>query len=154
MIWRRKTQLLRKFLTDVRMNQPWKVILAFAGVFVAGAICGGPLADWARKWHHQNRPPFAERTMRRFERELHLTPEQKEKIAPILRRAQTDWKQFRQENFRNLTGVLERMHVELSAELDATQRQKLEGISQELRARAEQFRGRPDVSPKGSPKAR
>ena len=26
------------------MSQPWKVILAFAGVFLAGAIAGGPLA--------------------------------------------------------------------------------------------------------------
>jgi len=139
------------------MNQPWKVIVAFLGVFLAGLICGGPLAGWLRERHHENRPPFAERTMRRFERELNLTEVQKERIEPILLRAQNDWREFRQQNVRNLTGVVERMHVELSAELNPEQRVKLEDIRKEFRARAEQFRGRvgnrdrPHDRPKSAP---
>ena len=124
------------------MNQPWKVILAFGGVFLAGVICGGPLLDWIGERADAKRPPFAERTMRRFENELNLTEVQKEKIEPILLRTQTEWRQFRQENVRNLMGVIDRMHLDVAAELTPEQRVKLEAISNEFRARAERFRGR------------
>jgi hypothetical protein len=124
------------------MNQPWKVVLAFVAVFVAGLICGGPLLNWAKERLQENRPPFAERTMRRFEKELELTEAQKERITPILQRTQTDWRQFRQDNMRNLVGVIDRMHVDVAAELNPDQRGKLEVISNEFRKRAERFRGR------------
>jgi hypothetical protein len=124
------------------MNQPWKVVLAFVAVFVAGLICGGPLLNWVKERHHEKRPPFAERTMRRFVKELELTEAQKERIAPILQRTQTDWRQFRQENMRNLIGVIDRMHADVAAELNPEQRSKLEVISNEFRKRAERFRGR------------
>lgn len=124
------------------MNQPWKVVLAFAAVFVAGLICGGPLLNWAKERRQESRPPFAERTMQRFEKELELTEAQKERIAPILQRTQTDWRQFRQDNMRNLVGVIDRMHADVAAELDPEQRGKLEVISNEFRKRAERFRGR------------
>ena len=124
------------------MNQPWKVILAFLAVFVAGMICGGPLLGWVVQRREANRPPFAERTMRRFEKDLHLTQAQKEKIEPILLRTQKDWRQFRQDNMRNLTSVIDRMHLEISAELTPEQRNRLEAISAEIRARAERFRSR------------
>ena len=124
------------------MNAQWKVILAFSGVFVAGVVCGGPLLDQVRARMEANRPPFAERTMKRFEKEFNLTAEQKQRIEPILLRAQKDWRQFRQDNMRNLTGVIDRMHVELAAELTPDQRGRVEEISNEFRARAERYRGR------------
>src|SRR4051812_38380816 len=124
------------------MNQPWKVILAFVGVFVAGAICGGPLAGWVIARAQDNRPAFADRTMHRFEKELVLTEAQKEKVFPILTRAQKDWRQLRQDNVRNMMVVIDRMHEELSAELTPEQRVKLEVMRKEFRARAERFRGR------------
>lgn len=124
------------------MNQPWKVILAFVGVFVAGMICGGPLIGWIKAKAEEKRPPFAERTMHRFEHELNLTDTQKERIEPILQRAQADWRRFRQDNMRNLTGVIDRMHAEIASELAPDQRVKLEVISNEFRKRAERFRGR------------
>jgi hypothetical protein len=124
------------------MNQPWKVVLAFSGVFVAGMICGGPLLGTVRERLHERRPPFAERTMRRFEKEFNLTEAQKKSIEPILLRAQKDWRQFRQENMRSLTGVIDRMHAELAAELNPEQRGRLAEITKEFHAQAERFRGR------------
>lgn len=124
------------------MNQPWKVVLAFVAVFVAGLVCGGPLLTRVKERQQESRPPFAERTMQRFEKELQLTEAQKERIAPILQRTQTDWRQFRQDNMRNLTGVIDRMHADIAAELNPEQRGKLEEISNEFRQRAERFRGR------------
>jgi len=124
------------------MNQPWKVVLSFTAIFIAGMMCGGPVLEWVRERLRENRPPFAERTMQRFVKEFNLTEEQKQKIEPILLRTQRDWRQYRQDNVRNLVGVIDRMHVDVAAELTPEQRGRLTEISNEFRARAESFRGR------------
>lgn len=124
------------------MSQRWKVILAFAGVFAAGVVCGEPLSAWYSRYEARHRPPFAERTMKRYERELHLTPAQREKVGPVLVRWQDEWRRLRQENVRAMTTLIDRMHAEVGAELTAEQREKLELMRQELRARAERLRGR------------
>lgn len=124
------------------MKQSWKVFFAFGGVFIAGMICGGPVAGWLRNRQEQNRPPFAERTMKRFEHELQLTAPQKEKIYPILLNAQKEWRQLRQDNVNNMTVLLDRMHEQLVAELNPEQRGRMEELRKEFRARAERFRGR------------
>lgn len=80
--------------------------------------------------------------MRRFEHELKLTDSQKERVLPILLRAQQEWRQARQENVKVLTGVIDRMHADLSAELAPEQRTRLEEMRKEFRVRAERFRGR------------
>ena len=80
--------------------------------------------------------------MRRFENELNLTEVQKEKIEPILLRTQTEWRQFRQENVKNLMGVIDRMHLDVAAELTPEQQVKLEVMRKELRERTERLRGR------------
>jgi hypothetical protein len=141
------------------MNSPWKVILAFAGVFIAGVLCGGPVFGWIRERQQENRPGFAERTMQRYEKELGLTAAQKEKILPILVRTQKDWRQLRQDNMRSITGLIDHMHEELLAELTPEQRVKMEAMRKEFRSRAERFRGRglegdrhrPDGNPSRGP---
>lgn len=80
--------------------------------------------------------------MRRFEHELKLTETQKERVLPILLRAQQEWRQARQENVKVLTGVIDRMHTDLSAELAPEQQARLEEMRKEFRSRAERFRGR------------
>ncbi len=81
--------------------------------------------------------------MHRFERELKLTETQKERVLPILLRAQQEWRQARQDNVKVLTAVIDRMHTDLSAELAPEQQARLEEMRKEFRARAERFRGRP-----------
>lgn len=125
------------------MNQRWKVILAFVGVFLAGVICSEPLTRWLLVHRQQNRPPFAERTMRRFEHELRLTGEQKARISPILDRVQEDWRRTRADNVRNLTAIIDRMHADIATELSTEQRAKLEQMTREFKQRAERLRGRP-----------
>lgn len=124
------------------MNKPWKVVLVFVGVFVAGAIAGGPLAMWVQNYRHERRPPFVDRTMERYERELQISEAQRGKIWPVLLRAQTEWRALREENVRKMSEVIDRMHAEVAAELTPEQQTKLEKMRQELRARAERLRGR------------
>lgn len=124
------------------MNKPWKVILVFAGVFLAGVITGGPLLGLLQNYRQERRPAFADRTMVRYERELGITSAQKEKIRPILLRAQDDWRRLRQENVQHLTALVDRMHMEVATELTPEQQTKLEDMRKELRKRTERLRGR------------
>jgi hypothetical protein len=124
------------------LNKPWKVVLVFAGVFLAGVVCGGPLLATIQQYRHDRRPPFIDRTMARYERELGITPEQKERIWPILTRIQKDWRQLKQENVRNLLGVIDRMYTEIGGELTPEQRIKLEKMRDESRERTERLQGR------------
>lgn len=124
------------------MNKPWKVILVFAGVFLSGVICGGPLLEWYKHQREERRPPFVERTMERYQRELKITAEQEAEIRPILLRVRAKWRQARDENVRTLTEIVDHMHLEVAAELTPEQQVKLEEMRKELRARAERLRGR------------
>ncbi len=124
------------------MNKTWKVILVFVGVFLAGAISGGPIQGWYRNYQQERRPPFAERTMERYQRELKITAAQEERIRPILVRMQGEWRRLRQENVRSLSAVVDQMHREVAAELTPEQQVKLEEMRKELRLRTERLRGR------------
>lgn len=124
------------------MNKPWKVMVAFAGVFVAGMIAGGPLLSRWQAYRYDRRPPWLERTMAHYEHHLRITPAQKEKIMPILLQVQKEWRQQREDNVRVMTSIIDRMHEAVGAELTPEQRQKIEGMRQEMRERAERYRGR------------
>jgi Spy/CpxP family protein refolding chaperone len=125
------------------MSQPWKVILAFAGVFLAGAIAGGPLAlrllRHGGSEHHSWRG-LGPQIMRHFADRLDLTPAQKEKIRPIIQRAQQETQRLRRENIRNVAATIEQMQAAIAAELTPAQRIKLDEMRRHMRQRAEHFR--------------
>lgn len=124
------------------MNKPWKVGLVFVGVFLAGVLCGGPLVVRWQNYQNENRPPFIERTLARYERDLGITAAQKEKIRPILLSIQKEWRQLRQNNVRQLQAVVDRMHDGVAAELTPEQHAKLEEMRKETHQRTELLRGR------------
>ena len=124
------------------MNQRLKVILIFTGVFVAGAVSGGPLA---MRFMRPDRPEWRRglrlQVMERLEEELGLTTEQKTKVQPVVLRAQEETQRLRRENIKNIAVVMDRMHAEISAELTPEQRVKLEDMRKRFRERAERVRG-------------
>jgi Spy/CpxP family protein refolding chaperone len=124
------------------MNKPWKVILMFLGVFIAGGLCGAALG--IRFFHGPppgGRNPVRVDIMDRLDKGLKLTPEQKEKIKPIVQRTQEETQRLRRENVRELAAVMDRMHTEVAAELTPEQRVKLEEMRKRFRERAERVRG-------------
>lgn len=109
------------------MEKPWKVIAAFVGIFVAGAVFGGffvlraprPAAPIAQlppaqpnkvqvAGPHLVAPAPAPRStspitpvlMRQLQKELKLTAAQREKMAPIVGRAGEDFQRLREEEAR------------------------------------------------------
>jgi Spy/CpxP family protein refolding chaperone len=147
------------------MNRPWKVILAFLGVFVAGAICGGFLSlRVARHFMEQARTrgpapmdQFTPQIFRKLSERLELTAAQKEKIRPIIRQADGEMRRLRQTGARDAFAVAERMHEQVAALLTPAQQTLLEDYKRELRerwARDRQMRwgdrppgGRPPLAP-------
>jgi len=91
--------------------------------------------------------------MARFEKELELTPEQKEKIRPIVARTEQDAMRLRRESIQNFRALMDRMAAEINVELTPEQRTKFEAIRSRLRDRVERFRtefrdrNRPATSP-------
>jgi hypothetical protein len=146
------------------MGGSWKVILAFVGVFIAGAIFGGlftarsagrrfaaqqaeqaalaatqpapaPQTAPATRPANANRPPAQNVTpvmLRRLTTQLKLTDEQREKIRPIVARADEDMQFLRRENFRSTTRVLDRMHADIAVLLTDQQRADLEVLKHKM----------------------
>ncbi len=124
------------------MNKSWKVILVFAGVFLAGGLCGSALTFRVIKGPRpEGRPPVRFDIMARLEKGLDLTDAQKEKIRPIVQRTQEETQRLRRENVRDLAAVMDHMHADLKAELTPEQGVKLEEMRKRFRERAERVRG-------------
>lgn len=126
------------------MRSTWKAVLIFAGVFVAGGVCGVFLGPWVMKPARPPRPTaqqFASQMTERLAKQLKLTEEQKTQIAPIVQRAQDELIVQRREHFSGVTRVTEKMNAEISAFLEPEQKAKLEELSRKIRERTERERG-------------
>lgn len=158
------------------MDRPWKVIAAFIGVFVAGAVFGGFFSvGVGARWLAKETPatiaaaPIAAPTpavaptpetkavarpgsgpgqaapvrpglltvpqswqapqlLRRYAERLELTPEQKQRIHPLIQRATEDYNRLRQNTFRETAIILDRLQQDIAAVLTPEQRQKMQEI--------------------------
>lgn len=162
------------------MEKPWKVIAAFIGVFIAGAVFGGFFsvgigARWLAKESPATvtaapvtvtatptvapaterkaavrpnggagaavRPPLltvpqswqAPALLRRYAERLELTPEQKQKIHPLIQRATEDYNRLRQNTWRETGIILQRLQQDISEVLTPEQREKLRHIEDRQR---------------------
>lgn len=120
------------------MSKTVKVILAFAGVFIAGAIFGGALGPrWWDASRMQKRLPFSERALLRFEEELKLTPEQVEKLRPITKRMEAETHRMRREAAINYRNAMDAFSQEIAVNLTPEQRERFNAMRQRFRARME-----------------
>lgn len=102
------------------------ICCACLGIFLAGAVTGGlatarfmrPVTQ-ARAAEHFTRQQF-----RKVAEQLNLTPEQRERIRPIIFSAARQM----QERRREVLSILERMEDEIRTQLDPQQRAKYDEI--------------------------
>ena len=133
------------------MVHPWKVFLAFFGVFLAGIVCGVALAP--NIWHlwHPKPPTPVERMgpgfnavrpsmLDRLAKQLDLTAEQKQKIEPIIKKLEADTRQMRRESLREFRTVMEKADADITAQLTPEQRQKFEDSRKHQREKMEKMR--------------
>lgn len=162
------------------MDKPWKVILAFVGVFIAGAVFGGVFtlrsagkgpaggkakatAPAAAKSGGTTGPAIqssavatrvAQQVMRQLQQRLSPTPEQQKAIRPIVSRASEDLQRMQREHFADITRTTERMYADLAPILTPEQRGKLQQMREEMldRSRRElEKRGEVAAKPAASP---
>lgn len=132
------------------MDKPWKVIFAFVGIFIAGAVFGGFFTlrtNGARPAGEtptaRQEPPragganqqIAPALLRQLGQRLKLTDEQRQKIQPIVARAEEDLQRLRRQNFQDTTRVMEQMHADVSRWLTTEQRDELETMKRNMRDR-------------------
>lgn len=168
------------------MEKPWKVIVAFVGVFIAGSIFGGLLAlrlskrDLPPRFAQVpvNQPQFlpppqgqpqtppaqsqpqpqgprpnalppqplfppnmavqAPQLMRRYVDRLDLTPEQRERVNPLIVRAANDLRRQQQTNLRETGIIIQHLQEDISKELTPAQRGLLEEMAERQRKLIEQ----------------
>ncbi len=148
------------------MDHPWKVISAFVGVFIAGAIFGGfftmrSAGRWlvtekqrpapvspaksskssgAQSGASQGQGRIAPQVMRQLTQRLSPTPEQQKAIRPIVSRAAEDIQRMQREHLADTARTTERMYADVAAILTPEQRTKLEQMRQEMLERVRRER--------------
>ena len=124
------------------MDKPWKVILAFTGIFVAGILVGGLVTLRWGKNVSQRQPmgeQFGPQLMERLVTQLDLTPEQQAKVKPIVDAAPEELKQVRRTTQRTSAAVLVRMQGDIGTVLTPEQKTKFDTQVGQARERIRHF---------------
>jgi len=136
------------------MNKRWAVILAFCGVFAAGAVVGGlvvrrggpPPAPNAQ--HHGPPPPapdldrFAPAIMRRYTARLDLDEAQREQLQGIVAQAETALRALRAHSFHESHAIGDRMHARVEMLLHPEQQERFEKLKKDVQKYRERERER------------
>lgn len=128
------------------MNKNWKIIVAFLVVFVfggvIGAVCALRVAPSPASPRPASRPEqFDAQLMRRWTNgnQLGLTPEQRQRIRPIVFEAAESLRRLRRDTLHSEQLTIEHMQDEIAALLTPEQRQKFEAMIELQRARMQKF---------------
>jgi hypothetical protein len=119
------------------MDKPWKIILLLAGIFVTGATTGGLVAVRVCKEQldkPKQPPPVEQWTVERLKRlkeRLKLSPEQVEKVKPVMKRDMEELSQLRGDFFTKSRTIVDRMEKDIAAHLTPEQLQEFEKVKQE-----------------------
>ena len=119
----------------------WKVILALVALFITGGVTGTAVTLKVVKQIVANRTDperMPGRMLHEYEKRLGLTPEQVEKIRPMLQRAGREMAQLRMEMAGRSFQVIRRSNEEIVAELTPEQQKLFEELKGELRERYRQ----------------
>ena len=130
----------------------WWIVLGVLVVFAAGAATG--MFIGARKAHdvlafkHHGR--MGERMRQHLIRELELTPEQLEKVSPIIDDTSRQLQQIRRESGRRVAETMRASHSAMTPHLTPEQRERLETMKRRHK-RGLRRRGLPPSGPEEAP---
>lgn len=115
------------------MTRSWRVCLAFAGVFLAGAVAGGFVALRIAEASTARRGPddLALRIMKRFSERLELTDDQRQVIRPHVEHVAAELHRMRAETAE----LMQQLEEIVARELTPAQRETLEVMQAEHRER-------------------
>lgn len=115
----------------------WKVILSMMAIFAAGVITGGFLViKIARQASYRNSPEgWAPLAFSDYKRRLKLTPEQIEKIKPILDQAAQDIRAARMNSWQDFGQIIRRANDEVTPLLTPEQQKTFDDMKSQARER-------------------
>ena len=118
----------------------WKVVLTLIAIFVAGGVTGGFLTIRAMKYEmgRRSETPPGTALMDRWRARLHLTPEQDEKLSPIMQQADNELRNLRALDLPEIEGILDRAQERMNPILRSDQQQRLRQIVEERKQHLEQ----------------
>ncbi len=119
----------------------WKVILALLALFAFGALTGTvvTLKVVKRVIESRTNPERMSQSMlQEYHRRLNLTPEQVERIRPILQRTGREMWALRTEMSGRTFQVIRLAHDEIATELTPEQREEFARVNKEMRERYRQ----------------
>jgi Spy/CpxP family protein refolding chaperone len=122
----------------------WKVVLLVLATFVAGAVTGAFFVmDSAKDEMRRNRDPrrFFSNTPDRWVSEMKLTPDQQQKIRPILQQIDDELTNLRAMDLRETEGILSRGEDRINAILTPEQRPQLHQTFELRRQRVRDWLG-------------
>ena len=120
------------------MNRPWKIIVVLVGIFLAGGVAGAFIALAMEKSDGRRRAgpdQWVPARMKTMVERLELTPEQVERIRPIMKREGEELGKLREHSIRETRLAFERMEKDISSELTPEQKVKYEALNNEIRER-------------------
>jgi len=120
----------------------WKIVLTLIAIFVAGAVTGGFLTIRAMKYEMPRRievPPGTPFSVDRWLAHLHLTPDQDQKLRPIIEQVDNELRNLRALDLREIEGILDRAQDRMNAVLTPDQRERLRQMLEERKQRLEQW---------------
>lgn len=132
----------------------WKVILALLALFTLGAATGSVITLKVVKQVIESRTNperMSQSLLAEYQRRLKLTPEQVEKIRPILQRTGREMGELRTEMAGRTFQVIRLSHEEIAAELSPEQREEFVRVNREVRERLRQQGSAGSLGPKGVP---
>lgn len=116
------------------MNARWKSIGLVAAIFVAGVVTGsvGSTGLSRRTFEH----PVQVENLRTalmdiLSRELELTPEQAQRVEPIVTRACEDYRNLTLDTVQRVTGLVQAVNQRIARELTPQQAARLERLEAE-----------------------
>ena len=111
-----------------------KISLCLTGIFVAGAITGAAVG-WSSAREKAMKPPSPQKVCgdlrEKLKADLNLTPEQIQRINPILERTASQFQTIQKRSSEDMKLVFDRQDQEISEILTDDQRKKMQKLRQE-----------------------
>jgi hypothetical protein len=111
-----------------------QAIIYLVAIFIAGAACGAVIGYTSGKREAvvpARQKEMSERTLRRLEARLNLTPEQIAKVKPIVEQNSAAMQAIHRESWQRVSETFKRMNAQIAGHLTEDQNQKLEAMESE-----------------------
>lgn len=123
-----------------------KAIFYLVAIFIAGAACGtilGYATGRQQAVSPARQKEMSERTLRRLETRLNLTPDQIAKVKPIVEQNSAAMQSIHRESWQRVSETFKRMNAQIAGYLTEEQKKKLEAMESERCANVQKKCGAP-----------